>query len=219
MDYRDILGKRFGKFVVVKYLGKERYTCKSQSGYNYRYLCQCDCGVTFETLRRNIVTEHKKSCGCERIRAGNRNGTWKGYEEISGQLWTSIKRHARGRALPFEITMEEAWERFISQGKDCALSGLSLEMHHPRYQKKGRQKNTASLDRIDSSRGYTPDNIQWVHKMINQMKRDLSQEDFIMFCRAVATTNAPDLPAEGVNAPPAENRKDSDSDILELFGR
>lgn len=44
---------------------------------------------------------------------------------------------------------------------------------------------TASLDRIDSTKGYTLDNIQWVHKHINVMKMDLDQEYFIKLCKLV----------------------------------
>jgi hypothetical protein len=42
------------------------------------------------------------------------------------------------------------------------------------------------LDRIDSEKGYTLENIQWVHKTINQMKMNMKENDFIQFCIAVA---------------------------------
>jgi len=45
---------------------------------------------------------------------------------------------------------------------------------------------TASLDRIDSSKGYTPDNTQWLHKRVNKSKMEFDQKDFITMCRAVA---------------------------------
>jgi hypothetical protein len=48
---------------------------------------------------------------------------------------------------------------------------------------------TASLDRIDSSKGYEEGNIQWVHKHINFMKRTYSQEYFIDMCKKVADNN------------------------------
>ena len=44
---------------------------------------------------------------------------------------------------------------------------------------------TASLDRIDSNKGYVTDNIQWVHKDINYMKSDLDEQQFIHYCRLV----------------------------------
>ena len=49
-----------------------------------------------------------------------------------------------------------------------------------------RSKNrTASLDRIDSNKGYTIDNVQWVHKDINKMKMDLEEDVFIDNCKLI----------------------------------
>jgi hypothetical protein len=48
---------------------------------------------------------------------------------------------------------------------------------------------TASLDRIDSSKGYIIGNVQWAHKMVNRMKNDMPQEEFIEFCRDIISTN------------------------------
>ena len=48
---------------------------------------------------------------------------------------------------------------------------------------------TASLDRIDSTKGYTKNNIQWVHKTINKMKNVLHDEEFIQWCNLIANYN------------------------------
>ena len=69
---------------------------------------------------------------------------------------------------------------FLRQGERCALSGVTLVMG-----------DNASVDRIDSDHGYTPENIQWVDKTINQMKSDLDQEEFINWCRKVADNERP----------------------------
>ena len=45
---------------------------------------------------------------------------------------------------------------------------------------------TASLDRKDSSLGYTLDNIQWVHRTVNKIKLDLQQDEFVEWCKRVA---------------------------------
>ena len=48
---------------------------------------------------------------------------------------------------------------------------------------------TASVDRIDSTKGYLKGNVQWVHKSINQMKSNRTDEEFIALCKAVALYN------------------------------
>ncbi len=46
-------------------------------------------------------------------------------------------------------------------------------------------KQTASLDRIDSSGNYTENNIQWVHKDINKMKNVFSMDQLIEYCKKI----------------------------------
>lgn len=48
-----------------------------------------------------------------------------------------------------------------------------------------RIEASASLDRIDSSKGYEQGNVQWVHKDINNMKQSFSQDKFIDWCKKV----------------------------------
>ena len=45
--------------------------------------------------------------------------------------------------------------------------------------------NTASLDRIDSSLGYIPGNVQFVSVIANYAKRDFQEEELFEFCEAV----------------------------------
>lgn len=44
---------------------------------------------------------------------------------------------------------------------------------------------TASIDRIDSSKGYIKGNIQIVHKTLNKMKLNMRDEEFIAICEEV----------------------------------
>lgn len=125
-----------------------------------------------------------KSCGCNQIKKGFEHSQWNGYGEISGGWWANHVLRERSQnartKVPVTVTIKEAWDLFLKQNKKCALSGLSLTIS-------GTSKyNTASIDRIDSSRGYEPNNIQWVHKDINFMKRTYSQFYFVDMCRLVA---------------------------------
>ena len=108
-----------------------------------------------------------------RQRFGERRKT--GYQEITGTFWARVKHNAKTRGLSVEITMEDAWDVFVKQRGLCALSGVPIWFGAGAI-------TTASLDRIDSSRPYTLNNIQWVHKTVNLMKGKISQEDFVFFC-------------------------------------
>lgn len=125
-----------------------------------------------------------KSCGCKHYKLSIDHPGWKGYSEISGKCFYKIKKNAlsRGRFLDFEISIEYIWDLFLKQNRKCALSGVELQFQS----KWDASDGTASLDRIDSSKGYTPDNVQWVDKDINYMKQEYNQDYFISCCKAVA---------------------------------
>ena len=53
-----------------------------------------------------------------------------------------------------------------------------------------RGASTASLDRIDSSEGYVPGNVQWVHLVVNDLKSNMPQEEFLNWCRDIAAYGA-----------------------------
>lgn len=102
---------------------------------------------------------------------------WKGHGEISAKYWFNLRRHALARQLEITITIKDAWDLFLAQDRRCALSGVELVF--------GVGQQTASLDRVDPSRGYVPGNLQWVHKAVNFMKRDLTQDQFMQWCEKV----------------------------------
>jgi hypothetical protein len=84
---------------------------------------------------------------------------------------------AKRRQIEFAITEKDIEAAFVSQNGRCPLSGVEIDF--------AGRRGTASLDRIDSSRGYVPDNIQWVHKTVNLMKGQLPQDLFISLCREI----------------------------------
>ena len=107
----------------------------------------------------------------------------KGYKEISAAYLSSLKSGAYYMNLNFNITIQEAWKLFLEQNRQCALTGQVLCFSN---NKEGLRKQTASLDRIDSSNGYSINNVQWVHKTINKMKWSLSNKEFIELCNIVS---------------------------------
>ena len=151
-----------------------------------KYLCVCDCG-NHKTITRNKfgIT---KTCGCRQTVKGSLHRKWKGYNSLQGGIWYQYIRNANKRNIPFNLAIEDAWDIFDKQNNKCALSGLDIK-----FGKRGKSKNrietTASLDRINNDIGYIKENIQWVHKKINQIKMDLSTEEFIELCRRVVNEN------------------------------
>lgn len=110
-------------------------------------------------------------------------------QPIAQEYWRRVTRDARKRNIPFRITVSEAYKIFLKQEKKCALTGDNLILFSNSYkylQSRACIDNLASLDRIDSSKSYNKNNIQWVRKDVNLLKRNLSDEDLIILCKKIA---------------------------------
>lgn len=145
----------------------------------YCVKARCQCGK--ESILPCWRFDRGCSKGCQTCRvAGKGSYLWKGVGEISGRLLTQIKNSAKIRGIEHKVTDKYLWSLFLKQNKKCALTGVELvfdSSHH--------DKNTASLDRIDSSKGYVSGNVVWVHKNINMMKHVLPLDNFVEWCEKV----------------------------------
>lgn len=179
MNKIDLSGRRFGLWLVIKEVSGSR-------NRHIYYICRCDCGNEKYVSSSHLRYGKTKSCGCNR-RKGRRHKQWRGCGDISGNFWDSITRGANGSKgrcpIEMDLTIKQAWDLFLKQEKKCALTGIPLVIN---YQRKTGEPHTASLDRIDSSIGYTLSNVQWVHKDINRMKNTFTQEHFIEMCKKVS---------------------------------
>lgn len=147
-------------------------------------LCICDCGNKKVLSSTRIRLNQVKSCGCLLKKTGEKHHFFKGYKEISQSVFNKIRQKAQDRNIKFEINIKDIYDLYIKQSKRCAISGIKIK-----FKKNSKDEQTASLDRIDSSKHYSIENIQWVHKKINTMKWNLSQEEFINYCKIIAKHN------------------------------
>jgi hypothetical protein len=180
---RDLTGQKFNKLTVVKRAGANRQG-------SVRWLCLCECGNE-KVYSSDHLTRKKssvKSCGCAMKISGSEHRDWKGCGEISGHWWYNHVERERKQGVrtkvPVTVVKEEAWDLFLEQDRKCSLSGVDIVISNTHIY------NTASIDRIDSSKGYELGNIQWVHKDVNFMKRTYSQEYFIDLCKKIAKTHS-----------------------------
>lgn len=176
---KDLTGMRSGKLIVESMVFQNgRTKCR----------CRCDCGNV--TVINCFPFVHKKciSCGCSRSRKGSESVRWTGCGEISGTYWNVIKENASRRGRKLSIKIEYAWSVYQKQKGICCLSGIPLSFAVSNKEFK-EGKATASLDRIDSSKGYIEGNVQWVHKDINKLKTDFEQDYFVELCKKVSGFN------------------------------
>ncbi len=164
-------------------------TVQSHININGNTFAICKCKCDREIKVRPVILKSKDGSRSCKYCCG-----WKGYGEISSVWWSAQKRSAKERGLNFEITIEYIWDMYLKQDRKCNLSGTPIKFY--RNPSKDSKPQTASLDRIDNDKGYTPDNVQLLHKKINFMKHVSKQEDFINYCKMIADKNQTDTQIE-----------------------
>lgn len=176
----NLIGQKFGRLTVIS-------QAESNNKKVRRWWCSCDCGNEISVITGSLTNGNTKSCGCLNKEHIARLGSRQRFPEgsLTKTLFSGIKAAAAVRKIIFNITFEYVWDLFLKQNKKCALSNLPIQFGTIRR----KIETTASLDRIDSSKGYIEGNVQWVHKKINLMKNNIREDEFIMYCREVSKFN------------------------------
>lgn len=138
---------------------------------------RCDCGNI-----NSISTYHfgkVKTCRNCFYKNGIEHPSYKGTKNITQTYFSQIKLNAKKRNLQFNLNIKMLDALLIKQNYKCYISQQDISVHD----------HTASLDRIDSSKGYVKNNIAWVHKDIQRMKSDFPLLYFIDICNKISKNN------------------------------
>jgi len=143
------------------------------------------CKTIFKAQPTHIWGKDIRSCRCFQIQSTSLR-SWQGTKDISQSHFGNIRYRAKKKNQKFTINIEYIQELLEKQNYKCALTDISINCGRSTYKQRSTYKEQfASLDRIDSSQGYIPGNVQWIHKDVNKMKQDLSEERFVELCAAV----------------------------------
>lgn len=178
------IGKRYNQLEIIS---KEIRVNKGGRLFEVR----CDCGKIDFKLAKHVISGRCKSCkSCASKRTAKNypppiNSQYVG--NLGKTYFSMLKYGAIKRNLEFNITQQYVWDLFINQNGLCKLSGYPISLSTKTKKSSPDYSSfNASLDRIDSNKGYVEGNVQWVHKDINKLKNNLNEIDFIEMCIQVA---------------------------------
>lgn len=86
--------------------------------------------------------------------------------------------NAKSRNINFNINKNEILKIYSNEYGYCALSRMKLTFDTS----KPNIFSNISIDRIDSSKTYTYNNVQLLTGLLNKMKSDFNDNDFIILC-------------------------------------
>lgn len=138
----------------------------------YKFECLCECGNKI-ILKPSEFKNKNISCGCLKPRL-------KG--DLGKKIIGIIRSKAKERGLECTITLDYLKKIFEQQKGRCIYSNVELTFPTSWND----SSYNASLDRIDSSKGYIEGNVQWVTKRVNSMKNDMTEKEFIELCKVIS---------------------------------
>ena len=144
---KDLTGMRFGRLVVVELIGKA-------ANGKYQWKCKCDCGNYTIVKGNSLTTDHTKSCGCLEKETKREVNTIHGLRRHPlYKVWLNMKdrcynpnnsnfKYYGGKG----ITVCNEWKDNFKLFYDWMINN-------------GYEKGM-SIDRIDNSLEYSPDNCR-----------------------------------------------------------
>ena len=180
----ELIGQRHGKLVIIGE-GDRHRTYKPNGHVKAvirKFICKCDCGATVEVSSSNLRNKNR-GCGCGRITHGYGVGQPKGYNPQARHeipwfvLWRQARDRAKRKGMEFTISPQDVHDAIVEK---CPVLGIDLKLSGKQY-----WDTSPSIDRLDSSKGYTPSNIWVISAKANRIKSDATLVELKMLVAAL----------------------------------
>lgn len=154
MKLIDLSGQKYGRLTVIsKAEGKDKR--------RVYWLCKCECGKEVIVQSSQLRTGHTRSCGC--LLDGSYNVTHGMTHTRLYRLWFTMKQRCTD-------TNSSGYHKYGAKGITICSEWMTFEPFM-KWASENGYSDELSIDRIDNSKGYSPDNCRFVTMRRQQNNR------------------------------------------------
>lgn len=142
----DLTGKRFGRLIVIKQAGKNKWGRTS-------WLCLCECGHRILVCTGDLNIGRTKSCGCLRKEKCDIANTTHGHSKKKiYKIWAAIIQRCNN-------PNHKQWKDYGGRGIKVCKRWMKFENFNEDMGKK--YKSGLTIERRKNEKGYYPKNCYW----------------------------------------------------------
>ncbi len=171
----NLVGKKFARLTVLQDVGTDSHE-ESQ------WECQCDCGNKAVITGYSLTSGNTKSCGCYHKDRTRELFSYPPDVIRVNRIFLDYQKRAREKNLDFALTKEQFKDLMDSDCYYCGGEPKNSFLQHGKpisvYQ---------GIDRLDNSKGYTPDNVVPCCIRCNKMKKALGHDEFVTHILKIAS--------------------------------
>ena len=147
---KDIQGRRYGKLTAMSYIGNDK-TGRAL------WRCKCDCGAECILNSHHLISGNTTSCGCKTTKHNMTNTRL-------FKIWSGIKERCLNSS-------SKDYENYGGRGIGVCQEWQSDFLPFYLWAIKNGYQESLTIDRIDNSKGYAPDNCRWATPKVQASNR------------------------------------------------
>lgn len=156
-------GMKFGRLTVIEYYGVD----KKRSSL---WRCKCDCGNEKIVIGWRLKNGTIKSCGCLKDeKASQRRHKHGGSTSKLYWVWDCMKQRCNN-------PNQRAYKWYGAKGIKVCEEWLNDFTAFQKWAYNNGYKEGLSIDRIDPTKDYSPDNCQWITLSENVAKMNRNKK-------------------------------------------